>query len=357
MKHLNASGKHPSGNPRLYYRPKGQKGIPLPDLDPNSIAFKEAYIAAAKGEAPAKPNRVVSGTIEAGVRAYLASDIHHAKAASTRALERRLANKIIKNYGTGTLDTLRPRHIRLALADLDAHAANNMLKVWRACGRFWLQRGFVDDNPAKDVTKRETNKAQGAAAWTREDFDAYRAHWPIGTPQRLAFELFYQTCAAVVDVVQLGPANMREACIAYRRQKSKVEAVSPTRNAPAWFEASGDFWECLNVAEKHMTFLTTQSGASRSGKSTASWFSKSCTEAGLPGRSAHGIRKGRAAMFKENGASVEAVMAILGHKTPTESREYSKSADLLRVITGTESSNSESQVGTFAEKANKNKGA
>jgi hypothetical protein len=58
-------------------------------------------------------------------------------------------------------------------------------------------------------------------------------------------------------------------------------------------------------------------------------------------KTAHGIRKHRAAVFKENGAASDQRMAILGHETATEAARYSKSADLRRVITGTESSQSQ----------------
>jgi len=339
LKHLNASGRWPSGNVRYYYRPPGRKGIPLPDAPKNSPEFLRAYQDAFDGRTQPK-QRVVSGTIRAGVVAYLSSDIYLAKADSTRQVERRFADEIMEKYGRGTLATLRAKHIRLALADHDAHPANNRLRLWRAMGRFWVDRGLIDVDPARDVRIRPTEAAQGAEPWTAADFATFRAAWPVGTPQRLCFELLYQTCAAIVDVVQMGRTNMTGAGILYTRQKSKTLALSPLTDPPPWFEASPHFWECIEAADKHMTFLTTKAGASRSHKSVSQWFSKACTGAGLPHLSAHGVRKGRAAIFKENGATVEQRMAILGHETEQEARGYSKSADLEKVIRGTESSNS-----------------
>lgn len=339
----------------MYYRPKGQKGIPLPDLDPQSMEFKEAYVRAARGEIT-RPHQIVSGTIAAGVKAYLASDTHAAKATSTRTLERRFGQEIAADYGNGTMASLRSKHIRTALSKYDAHPANNRLRTWRALGKFWTERGFIEDDPARHVRARKAPPAKGATPWTREDFAKFRAHWHIGTPQRLAFELMYQTCAAVVDIVKLGPACVKGGWIVYARQKTDTEAVSPITNAPDWFEASTHFAEAIAAAPKHMTYLTTSSGASKSAKSVASWFSKSCTAAGLPDRSAHGIRKGRAAIFKENGAAADKRMAILGHETEEEARGYSKSADLIKTVSGTESSNPPYHVGTNDQKANKNNG-
>ncbi len=44
-------------------------------------------------------------------------------------------------------------------------------------------------------------------------------------------------------------------------------------------------------------------------------------------------------MFRENGATKEQRMAIPGHETEAQADHYAKSADLIRVVTGTKSSN------------------
>ena len=134
----------------------------------------------------------------------------------------------------------------------------------------------------------------------------------------------------------------------YTRQKSNSVAASPFYvDGPDWFAGTDDLAACLASEEHHMTFLTTKAGKSRSPKSAASWFSKAAKAAGLEaGKTAHGIRKGRAAMFKENGASADQRMAILGHETIGEATRYSKSADLRRTVEGTEKFQLSEQVPT-----------
>ena len=84
-----------------------------------------------------------------------------------------------------------------------------------------------------------------------------------------------------------------------------------------------------------MTFIATKGGRPRSEKAASQWFSKACRAAGLEdGKSADGLRKLRATMFRENGASQDQRMAILGHETSAEAEHYSKSADQKRVISG-----------------------
>lgn len=331
LRYLTAIGRFPSGRERWYYRRKG-KYTPMPDLPPDHPDFIAAYSAAHRG----KPQRqsAPTGTIAAGVNAYLASDAFLSLRASTREARRRIADKIRDQRGEGTMNTLEPRHIRLDLAGRSQGAAQNRWKVWRALCRFWVDAGLLDADPSRDVRKPQLPKSDGYAAWTRDDFEAFRKRWPIGTTQRLAFELAYQTCAAAVDLVRLGPANVRDGWISYRRSKTGAESESPLVNPPAWFEP-GDLQACLDARkDRHMTFLTTAKGAARSQKAVSAWFSQACTAAGLPLLSLHGVRKGRAAMFRENGASPDQRMAVLGHLTEGETHQYSKSADLRKTVTG-----------------------
>lgn len=344
LKHLNRSGSYPSGNARFYFRPKGQKGVPLPDLPsdhPEWMAAYSALLAAHDGRKPSPEVRHRTGTIGAALRAYMASDHFLGLASSTRAVWRRMIEDIEARYGEGRLSDLLPRHIRQDLARLPPHPANNRLKVWRAVGRWCVDAGLIDSDPTRDVRKRATAETEGHKAWTRADVAAFRQYWPHESQQRLAFELMHRTCASIGDACKLGPGMVREGWLHYRRKKSGSEAACPfSVPGPTWYEADEHLARCLAAAPKHMTFITTRTGAARSHKGAAQWFSRACDAAGLPELSAHGIRKHRASVFKENGATPEQRMAVLGHETQSEAARYSKSAELKKIVSGTESSNS-----------------
>ncbi|MEM6309982.1 MAG: tyrosine-type recombinase/integrase [Pseudomonadota bacterium] len=291
--------------------------------------------------------------------AYLGSENFLSMAESSRERWRSRCDDIRRKYGIANLESLSARHIKKDLASFEGHAANNRLKVWRSLCAYWDQVGQIETNVARQVAPRKTPKTEGHLAWTKDDFAAFRAHWPIGSKQRLAFELLYRTCAAIGDVAQLhrGMVGL-DGWLTYTRQKSGSVATCPFHvDGPSWFEATDDLAKCLKVEPAHMTFLTTESGKSRSAKSVASWFSKSATQAGLdPAKTAHGVRKGRAAVFKENGALAEQRMAVLGHETLSETQHYSKSADLKRTIQGTEKFQLSEQVPTAEIKTLKFKG-
>lgn len=323
----------------------------MPDLEPSDPKFLKAYLAASGEKAPREYH--ATGTIAAAMKAYEASDHFLSLAPLTREQWRRILTKMRRDVKSAMLADLRARHIRKDLMRLEAHAANSRRKVWRALGRWWLDAGLVDDDPAFAVRARATPPTQGRIPWTEADVTTFRAHWPHSSRERLAFEVLYRTCASIGDACRIGPGMIKDGWLTYTRSKSKSVAVIPMQDAPDWFGMDTHLEQCLAHQPRHMTYITTSAGAPRSHKGAAQWFSRAATAAGLDKeKTAHGVRKYRAAFFKERGATPEQRMAILGHETEAEASRYSKSADLKKVITGTDSSNFSKPVPTYAEKHN-----
>lgn len=339
LKYLSRSGKFPSGNDRWYFRPHGEKGIAMPDLpieNPRFIA-RHAELMLERGQKPSPHVMCVKGSLSWAIREYLASEEFLSLAPLTRENRRRIYEKMEASYGLAKVRQIEPKHIRVDLSKLTANPANNRLKCWRALMAWLVDRGHIDTDPAKQVTRRKVPKTDGHVAWTRDDLAKFRKRWPHNTPQRLCMELLYRSCTAVVDACAMTRGNIKDGWLVYMRSKSSSMATVPwTSNAaPAWFEWTGDLEACLSAAPAHLSFIVTAKGKPRSHKAVSSWFSQACTDAGMdPRKSAHGLRKLRAAMFRENGATKDQRMAILGHETAAEAEHYDKSADLKRVVRG-----------------------
>lgn len=353
LKGLKSSGRWPSGNVRYYYR-HTTPATPMPDAAPDSPEFLRAYAAAAAGQPQKNRGRVQhrTGTIGAGVRAWLASDAFLARAAETRAGWRRIAEDIETRYGKGQLADLRAKHIRQDIARLTPHPANKRLKCWRAMARWWVEAGLIDADPAREVRARKAPPSDGHPPWTAEEVEAFRAHWPIGTMQRLALELMHQTGASIADAVRLGPSHLAaDGWLTYTRGKTRAVCTVPLLIAdpPAYYPPSDHLRACLEVAPRHLTFLSTAAGAARSPKAAGQWFAKAARSAGIE-KSAHGVRKRLAIHMAEQGASEAQRMAILGHDTTAQTRHYSKTADARRIIAGTKVDNSDGPVVKNAEK-------
>jgi integrase len=350
MKGLAQSGHWPSGNPRYYFRRADEKAVPMPDLPKDDPRFVRAWAAAMDAQ-PILPGRQPrKGTIASGVLAYRKSEAFANLAPATREYRSRILNKIEKAYGRALMADLEPRHIRTDLRKLEPHPANHRLKVWRALCAFWTREDMIEHDPARVVSKPTLPASDGHRPWTREDVETFRAHWPVGTMQRLALELILHTGAAIGDAVKLGPGNLRDGWITYKRGKTGVPATCPLEYCPDWFEPSPYLQECIEAAPRHMVFLSTKAGHSRSVKSARQWFAKAARDAGIEGKSAHGVRKLRAIMMAEAGASTEERMAIMGHDTTAQTREYSKTAAAKRVILGGKTFNSATKLKKDAEK-------
>ncbi len=343
LKYLSRSGRFPSGNDRWYFRPHGERGIAMPDLPISHPEFimRHAGLMRDRGQKQSPHARADADSLSRAIRDYLASAEFLSLAPLTRDDRRRIYEKLEADYGTAKVPQIEPKHIRIDLSKHKPNPANNCLKCWRALMSWLIERGAIDIDPARQVSRRKAPKSDGHLAWTRLDLEKFRAHWPHDTPQRLCMELLYRSCAAMVDACAMTRGNIKDGWLVYTRSKSKSIATVPwsARNAPAWFEWNADLEVCLRTAPAHIAFLVTRSGQPRSHRAVSQWFSRTCTRTGLdPRKSAHGLRKLRAAMFRENGATKDQRMAILGHETAAEAEHYDKSADLRRVVMGQQSS-------------------
>lgn len=358
LKHLNPAGKWPSGNVRYYFRPKGQKGVALPDLPPDHPGFLAAYARAAGMKEPPLP-KPGTGTIAAAVLAFLASDDFLARAATTRAQWRRGLDFIRKTYGHAMVKDLQARHIEADLSKLRPHPANNRLKVWRAACAWWKERGFIATDPTEGIKRRRIPKTKGHATWTAADVEAFRARWPVGTRERLALELLHWTGARMSDAVKLSEGMIgRDGWLTYTQGKTEGIAGCPVRcPAPAFADPAGQ--EALLQAlearqDRHAVLMVTAHGAPRSVKAASQWFAAAARAAGIEGKTAHGLRKRRGVILAEGGATEKQIAAWLGHESLAMVQHYTRETDLKRTIAGTlaeqESSNFPAEVPRMAGK-------
>ena len=118
LKHLNPSGRFPSGNPRFYFRPKGHKGVPLPDAPTDRPKFLAAYarlLSEHEGAEAELRTPAVKNSIKAAIQHYLRSDTWANLSDGTRARRRPVLDEFCERYGQADLRTLEASHIRTDL--------------------------------------------------------------------------------------------------------------------------------------------------------------------------------------------------------------------------------------------------
>lgn len=354
LRYIKAVGTWPSGNPRLYVR-KGGQYTALPDLPAHDPAFLKAYALAIAGKEQAQ--KPVTGTIGAALVAFMQSDVYLSVSDSTRSAWRRSVEDMRKRYGHSVLSDLRPKHVEADLSRLSGNPANQRLKVWRAVCGWWHERGLTRINCTDGVKKRRVPKSEGHEPLTADDVEAVRAKWDYGTPERLAFEIVHWTGARISEAVTLTEAMIgRDGWLTYRQQKTgNVVSVPFYAPAPEWSDPDGQrHLQAALAARKsrHIALMVTAYGKPRSQKAASAWFAALLRSAGVKGKGAHGLRKYRAILMAERGATQDQRMAWLGHETHTEATRYSKAADRRRIISG----NTPAESGNSAPKAHETRG-
>lgn len=341
MKHLNPSGRFPSGNVRYYYRPKGQKGIAMPDRPPDHPDFLAAYAEAAGSTKPVRA-QALSGSLALAVEGYLKSDVFLVGLKEgTRSARRPMLDEIRELYGHGRVIDLRTKHVEVDLSRFTGHARNNHLKAWRGFGK-WLAETYKITDPTTDARKAPVAQSDGHPPWSESEIEAFRVHWSIDTPERLAFEVIFWTGARISDAVRLGHGNVdRDGWIVFRQQKTGGEVAIPfDRALPDFAEGMEEDLAYLHAAlaarkDKHMTWMTTAHGKSRSVKAAGQWFAAKARAAGVCGRSAHGLRKSRARALAEAEGTSAQIGAWTGHESLSEIERYIRNFNKRKVLSST----------------------
>lgn len=331
---------HKGGKTYHYLRVPGAKRVRLPDLPIDSAEFLSAYTAALVS-AP-KMVRAASGTIAAMIEGYLASSAHLDKSDSYRRTIRRHAEAIREQAEDALAADLTSEDITDDLDPLPANAAADRLKAWRAICGWGKARRFLTADVSLAARRKPIPKTIGHPAWTDDEIDRYRAKWHTGTVQRLCFELVYWTGARISDAVRIGPGMIgRDGVLSFIQQKTGEPTFVPwTCPLPAYAVRLIGDRDAMHRAleartEKHMTYLATAQGRSRSAKSMGHLISDAATEAKIP-KSAHGLRKARAKKLAEAGGTVHQIAAWTGHITLEEVEHYTAEANRRAAVRGRE---------------------
>lgn len=326
-----------SGRVDWYFRRKGYPLVRLPELPHDDPQFLAAYAAAAETPSPrrAEPPESIRGLIEAA----MASDRYLSLSGVYRATLRRHFEAIREQAGNAPAKRLRGRHVR---ADVERSAnPNDRRKAWRFLCDFGVAAGLLVTNPSTGIVAPRKPPTVGFPPWTWVELEAFRQRWQIGTTKRAVFELLFWTGLRIGDAVNIGPGHIdRSGVLVFAQSKVKKAAYIPWTAPlpPLVAECAADrdlMHRALDaVGSRHMTFLATSQGATRSEKGLGNMVRRAAREAGVE-KSAHGLRKSRGIALAEAGLSAHGIMSWLGHQTLKEAQHYTEEADRWRAVMGT----------------------
>ncbi|WP_353646490.1 hypothetical protein [Mesorhizobium sp. WSM2239] len=127
-------------------------------------------------------------------------------AGTTQAVYRGVLDRFIATkYGSGPIAGMQAKHVNTIIDEMASTptAASNFHKRLCAVRDYAVSAGMRADNSVA-TSKRVNHSSDGHRTWTEEDIAAFRKHWKVGTPQRLAMEILLHTGLRRSDAAQLG---------------------------------------------------------------------------------------------------------------------------------------------------------
>lgn len=290
----------------------------------DSAEFKAEYDAALRGET-ASPIKVSANTLRWAIDLYRHSSAWASLSNATRRQRENIFRQIIATAGNDPLSASNEQAIREGQERraLTPHAANNFLKTMRGLFQWAAKQKIVVTDPTIGLALlRGPNDQIGFHTWTEAELERFEATWPIGTRERLAFDLLLYTGLRRGDAVRVGRQHVRDGLITIRAEKTGDELFLPILPPLAESIAATQTGD--------LAFLVTTHGEPWVKESFGNWFGEVCRAAGCPG-SAHGLRKAGATRAAERGATENQLMALYGWDSPRMAAHYTRAASKKRL--------------------------
>jgi integrase len=313
------------GKPVWYVRIGHGQRVRLP-CGPGEPGFLEAYQLALAGDRPEPAIRrgPAVGTLRWLVDRYKETQEWASLAPVTRKVRERVFLQSIERAGDVQVNRITRTVIERSR---DARAATpaqalTYLTTMRGLFGWAFSAGHIAENPTIGVRAIRRKKTAGFPAWTQEDVAKFEARWPVGTRERLAFDVLRYTGFRRSDAVRLGRPHVKDGVIRITTQKTNTRVTLALHPALA---ATIDASPCGDL-----TFIATTDGRPMAAQTLSNWFWTLCRELGIE-KSAHGLRKWAASRMAEAGASDKEMQAAFGWTNSQMSSLYTKEADRERL--------------------------
>jgi integrase len=285
-----------------------------------SEPFMAAYHAAIAGEPlPGGREKTAKGTLAWLVDRYRETSAWSSLSLATRRQRDNILKHVLAQSGDATAEKISRRHI---VAGVDRRrttpaAARHFLETMRGLFRWALDAEHVEADPTINV-KAPRKSGDGFHAWSEDECARFEARWPLGTRERLAFDLLLWTGLRRGDVVTLGRQHVRNGVAMLKTEKTGEPVAIPILPPLAASIAAGP---CGDLA-----FIAGERGRPMTKESFGNWFRGVCKAAGVPG-SAHGLRKAGATRAANAGATEHELMSLYGWSEPRTAAIYTRKAN------------------------------
>ncbi len=252
----------------------------------NSPEFLARYDAAAGPSAKAHKSPP-SGSFAWAAWMYRQSQIWASMSPATRRKRDYILARIISTHGETPIAAWKRGDIAAGRDKRGATpaAARDFVACLRALFGWLVESGLVASDPTEGLRVTKP-KSDGFPAWTEEDEAMFRGRWPLGTRERVAFEVLRQTGLRRGDACRVGRPHLRDGVIRITTEKTNERVAIAVSSTLAEAIAAGPIGD--------LTLITTSAGRPMMKESMGNWLRSACNAAGVT-KSAHGLRKAAAA--------------------------------------------------------------
>ena len=307
------------GTVRWYVRRGGGPRVRI--LAPyGSREFAAEYESAISGIVSGAPKKLRIGTLAWLVERYRDSSAWGRLSVATRRQRDNVLKHVMDRSGAASYADIDRRAIVDGIERRMASpaAARHFLDTMRGLLRWALETDHIDSDPTSGL-KVAKPRSEGHHSWTPQEVKRFEAFWPIGTRERLAFDILLWTGLRRGDAVRIGRQHVSDGLISIKTEKTGELVVIPIL-PPLTVSIDA-------CPPSGLSFIETDDGRPMAKESFGNWFRKTCDAAGLKGCSAHGLRKAAATKAAENGASVAQLEALFGWRGGGMASLYTRAVD------------------------------
>ena len=219
-----------------YFRIGHGPRIRLP-VGPGQAGFDEAYAAALAGKVQSPIQHVGprSGSFAWAVARYReTSEEWRGYGDGTRRQRDEVFGQIIGKVGDRPLASFTKPAIEAAMAKRKPGSAWTLLGALRPFFKWAAERRLVTSDPTAGIRRPRLRKS-GWPSWSDEEATRFERAYPVGTRERLVYDLALFTGLRRSDIARIGRPHIRDGVIRIRTQKGGVpvtQLMHPTLAAP-----------------------------------------------------------------------------------------------------------------------------
>jgi integrase len=224
---------------------------------------------------------------------------------ATRAQRERFLCEACDKAGREPISRITRSSIEKGIAARKPNAAKSFLYALRGLFTWAVAAEHVERDPTAGLKAIQPDTG-GYPPWSEESCRRFEAYWPLGTRERLAYEILFWSGLRIGDVVRFGPPHVNKKGMGIIvTEKTGKRAYVPVSKCPRLLAAiaAGPVGE--------LTFIAAANGRPMNKAAFSAWFRRAARAAGVPG-TAHGLRKTRATLATEAGAENAELEALMG---------------------------------------------